>query len=108
MFSLANAVLLRPLPFREPERLVWIENDLRGGTLSHRTSRVDDFLEWRARAKSFEALAAYNAFFQLNRYSLTGAGEPQVLQGVQVSQEFLNLLACSRCWVAVSWLKSAS
>ena len=92
MFSLVNAVLLGPLPFRAPERLVWIENDLRGGTLSHRTSRVDDFLEWRAQAKSFEALAAYHAFSQLTRYSLTGAGEPLSLRGVQVSQDFLSVL----------------
>ncbi len=92
MFSLAQAVLLRQLPFQAPERLVWIENDLPGGTLSHRTSRADDFLEWRAQAKSFEALAAYHAFFQLSRYSLAGAGEAQAVQGVRVSQDFLGVL----------------
>jgi putative ABC transport system permease protein len=92
MFSLVNAVLLRPLPFHQPERLVWIENNLRGDTLSHRTSRVDDFLEWRAQAKAFEALAAYHAFFQLTRYSLTGIGDPQGVHGVQVSQDFLSVL----------------
>jgi predicted permease len=92
MFSLVNAVLLRPLPFHEPERLVWIQNDLQGDTLSHSTMRVDNFLDYRAQAKSFEALAAYSPFSEGNRYSLTGDGEPQRLRGVQVSQNFLDVL----------------
>jgi hypothetical protein len=92
MFSLVNAVLLRPLPFHEPERLVWIQNDLQGDTLSHWTMRVDNFLDYRAQAKSFEALAAYSPFSEGNRYSLTGDGEPQRLRGVQVSQNFLDVL----------------
>jgi putative ABC transport system permease protein len=92
MFSIVNAVLLRPLPFREPERLVWIQNSLPGATLSDQTMRVDNFLDWRVQAKSFEALAAYNPFFEQNRYSLTGVDESQRLRGIQVSQNFLEVL----------------
>src|SRR6266540_1623513 len=62
MFSLVHAVLLRPLPFRDSERLIWIENIGSGG-LSARTTRVDNFLEWRSQNTSFEELAAYFAFF---------------------------------------------
>src|SRR5262245_5565351 len=76
MFSLVNAVLLRPLPFRETSRLVWIEN-LYPGDLSGRTIRMDNFMDWRAQQQSFEDLAAYYAFFDQNRFVLTGAGEPQ-------------------------------
>src|SRR3954468_3145456 len=75
MFSLVNAVLLKPLPFREPERLVWIENVF-GGGLSGRTTRVDVFNAWREQNKSFEALAAYFAFFDYGRQTLTGSSQP--------------------------------
>src|SRR6185369_11060529 len=57
MFSVVHAVLLRPLPLREPERLVWIENVGTGG-LSARTTQVDNFLEWRQRNESFQELGA--------------------------------------------------
>src|SRR3954464_3438570 len=62
MFSVVNALLFRPLPFREPERLVWIANLGRGG-LSGVTTRVVNFEEWRKLNKSFEDLGAYFAFF---------------------------------------------
>src|SRR5882724_4250947 len=92
MFSVVHAVLLRPLPFRDPGRLVWIENVGSGG-LSARTTRVDNFLEWRAQSDSFEKLGAYFAFFDYQRYTLTDRGEPRRLRGVGVSQNFLDVLA---------------
>src|SRR5687767_12310100 len=70
MFSLVHAVLWRPLPFHDSARLVWIENIGRGG-LSARTSRVDNFLEWREANTSFSDLAAYFAFFDYGRYTLS-------------------------------------
>src|SRR5712671_4235234 len=61
MFSLINSVLLRPLPFRNTDRLVWIEN-LYPGDLSGRTIRMDNYMDWQAQQNSFEELAAYYAF----------------------------------------------
>jgi predicted permease len=94
MFSIANAVLLKPLPFRGPERLVWIENVF-GGGLSERTTRVDTFNGWREQSRSFEALAAYFAFFDYGRLAMTGAGDPERLRGVGVSDNFLPTLGVS-------------
>jgi hypothetical protein len=91
MFSLVHAVLLRPLPFRDSDRLVWIENVGSGG-LSARTTRVDNFLEWHKQNTSFEDLAGYFAFFDYTRYTLIGSGEPSRLRGVGVSKNFLEIL----------------
>ncbi|HTL58832.1 MAG TPA: ABC transporter permease [Candidatus Limnocylindrales bacterium] len=91
MFSLINAVLLRPLPFRDVQSLVWIEN-IYPGDLSGRTIRMDNFIDWQAEQQSFEELAAYCAFFDQNRFVLTGTGDPQRLRGVPVSKNFLPLL----------------
>jgi predicted permease len=92
MFSIVHAVLLRPLPFREPDRLVWIENVGTGG-MSARTTRADTFKAWREENESFEALAGYFAFFDFGRrQTLTGAGEPERLRSVQVSDNFLEVL----------------
>ena len=91
MFSVVNAVLLKPLPFREPQRLVWIEN-VYGGGLSDRTTRVDFFNAWREQSRGFESLAAYFAFFDYGRLTMTGAGEPERLRGVGVSDNFLPTL----------------
>jgi len=86
-----NSVLIRPLPFREPDRLVWIENSF-GGGLSGRTTRADTFNGWREQSKSFDALAAYFAFFDYGRLTMTGAGDPERLRGVGISDNFLPTL----------------
>lgn len=91
MFSIVHAVLLKPLPFREPDRLVWIENVF-GGGLSGRTSRADVFNGWRDQNRSFEALAAYYAFSDYGRLTLTDTDEPERLRSVGVSDNFLPTL----------------
>jgi predicted permease len=91
MFGIVNAVLLKPLPFREPTRLVWIENIFQDG-LSGRTTRADTFLGWREQSKSFESLAAYFAFSDYLPLTLTGTGDPERLRNVAVSDNFLPTL----------------
>src|SRR5690348_10853929 len=60
IFSVVNAVLLRPLPYPEPERLMMVNTtDLtRGGTSMG--INLPDFREWRDRNRSFEAMAAFS------------------------------------------------
>lgn len=92
IFSVVNALLFRPLPFREPERLVWIANTGTTGGMSSVTSRVANFNDWRAQNKSFEDIAAYFAFFDYGSYNLVGVGEPERLIGVGVSQNLFSVL----------------
>jgi len=92
IFSVVNALLFRPLPFKESGRLVWIANTGTTGGLSSVTVRVANFNDWRAQNKSFEDLAAYFAFFDYGSYNLIGVGEPERVIGVGVSQNFFALL----------------
>ncbi len=91
IFSLVNALVFRPLPFRDPARLVWIANLWEGG-MSGVTSRVANYSDWRKENQSFEDLGSYFAFFDYASYTLTGVGEPERLRAVGVSQYFLNVL----------------
>ncbi len=93
IFSVVNALLFRPLPFREPARLVWIANGAQGdGGLSSQTTRVANFSDWRNQNQSFEEMGAYFAFFDYRGYTLTSDGEPARLQAVGVSESFLATL----------------
>jgi predicted permease len=92
IFSVVNALLLRPLPFDDPGRLVWIANGGKDGDLSGQTTQVGYFLEVRAHNRSFADLAAYFAFYGVGDSKLTGDGEPERVSEVPVSQNFFPLL----------------
>ncbi len=91
VFSVVDALLLRPLPFHEPERLVWIANHDTSG-LSGQTTQVDYLLDLRGRNRSFSDLAGYFAFYGVGDNLLSGQGEPERLSGVPVSENFFQLL----------------
>jgi putative ABC transport system permease protein len=91
IFSVINAVLLRPLPFREPGRIVSVANvDLKEGGDPF-VSSWPDFNDWRAQNQSFEKLAAFNP----RDLNLAGAGEPLRLRGAMVTSELFPLLGAS-------------
>jgi len=92
VFSIVNAVLIRPLPFRDPDRLVWIVNHEENSDLSGQTTQVGNFLDLREQNQSFSDLAAYFAFYGVGDNKLTGQGEPERLSGVPVSANFFQLL----------------
>ena len=91
VFSVINAVLLRPLPFREPGRLVWIANHDTAG-LSGQTTQVGYMLDLRERMRSLEGLGGYMAFYGNGDNLLSGDGEPERVSGVAVSDDFFQTL----------------
>ena len=92
IFSVVHGILVRPLPFAQAERLVWVANTGGDGGLSSVTTRVANYLDWQRLNQSFEEMAAYFAFFDYGTYTLSGNGEPERLVGVGVSQNFLPFL----------------
>jgi predicted permease len=91
IFSLFNAVLLRPLPFREPERLVWISNPASGEGLPGLTRR-SNFIDWKQMTKSIASFGAYLGFAPRINYTLTDEGEPTRVEGAIVTEGFLETL----------------
>ena len=76
LFSIANPLVVRPLPIKNPNGLGWIwEVNAKQGVERGRVS-MTDFLEWRQTAKSFTSLAAYTT----RGASLTGHGDPERVQ----------------------------
>lgn len=92
IFSIVNALLIRPLAFRDGTRLVWIANAGGDGGLSSLTTRIANYLDWRHMNQSFESLTSYFAFFDYGSYTMIGGGDPERLVGVGVEQNFLSFL----------------
>jgi predicted permease len=90
VFSIVDAVLLRPLPFPHADRLVEIANleTVAGGAMRVNDASYPNFFDWREQSKSFSSMASYKA----NGYSLTdtGAGAAQRINGVMVSADFFS------------------
>ncbi len=91
VFSVMSPLLLRPLPFQEPERLVWVAHRASGG-MSSVTSRTSNLRDYRALNRSFDGLTGYFAFFEYESFNLTGEGEPERLVGVGVARDLLEVL----------------
>jgi putative ABC transport system permease protein len=89
LFSVVNAVLLRPVPWKDPERIVSVwETNSRSGENRVLVSAAN-YLEWREQSKVFEYVAGWR-FLYLN---LTGRGDAERLQGLTVSPTYFPLLA---------------
>ncbi len=87
IFSALDGVVLRPLPYREPDRLVLVA--LYNRSLKHGTDlSYPDFLDWQRSARSFEQIAA---FLPLG-FDLTNPGSPEHVDGYEVSSGFFRTL----------------
>lgn len=88
IFSVVNGVLLRPLPYREDERIVTLwQNNLKNGVEREETSPAN-FLDWREQAQAFEAVAAAHPF----SFARFDGDEPERFRGWLVTEGFFDIL----------------
>src|SRR6267143_1362351 len=86
IFSVVNALLLRPLPYRNPDQLVWVGEI----TTQQKSEAIPGahFLEWSEQSRTLEKIAVYND----GNLTLTGSGEPERFDCGKVSAGFFSLL----------------
>jgi putative ABC transport system permease protein len=88
MFSVINTVLLRPLPFPDAQRIVFVWDTDPNRNVDRGMASSAEFLDWRNQNHSFEELSVWRTWF----YNLTGSAEPEQVFGVHASANFLHLL----------------
>src|SRR5262245_7071471 len=89
IFSVVNAVLIQPLPFAEPDRLVWVWGNIRNGGNRASVSPLD-YLDYRAQTTTFEQFAT--TYSGLAAFNLTGSGDPERLVGAVASGNFFQAM----------------
>jgi putative ABC transport system permease protein len=80
IFSIVNAVLLRPLPIRDPDRVVWLNTKVNRTNAPLGTS-YPDYLDWKTQSHSFDAIAAMRTM----SFSMRGNGPAEHLKGIAIS-----------------------
>ena len=88
IFTVVNAVLLRPLPYPKPDRLmmVWTYNPRQG--FDKDVGTYPNFEDWRRASTSFERMSAYSGA----SVTLTGSGDPAQIRGGRVTPDFFDTL----------------
>src|ERR1700722_4495870 len=92
IFSIADNVLVRPLPYRDPDRLVMVWEDASAYGFPKDTPAPGNFSDWKSRNQVFEDVAAlpYGGYF-----NLTGDGTPEQLAGKKVTANLFSVLGVS-------------
>lgn len=93
IFSVIYAVLLRPLPYRDPSSLVLVFSSSREDP--RQPVSLDDFVALKSQSQSFEAMAVFYKNTGISRVNLTGTADPEVVQGGFVSADFFSLMGIS-------------
>ncbi len=88
VFSVADAVLFRPLPFTEPQRLAEIYQQQPGSQTAYQSLRWEAFQEWREQTEVFERVEAYSP----RNFTLTGGREPETIPAPAVSPGLFAML----------------
>ena len=90
IFSLVYAVMLKPLPFPESDRLVWLsQEDHSTGAAIPESLSYPDYFDWRAQSRTFSGLASFTG----GNATLTGMGIAQHLNSATVSSNFFRVLS---------------
>jgi putative ABC transport system permease protein len=88
IFSVVNTVLLRPLPYKDPNRLVMVWEDAAQQGFPRNSTTPANFIDWRDQNQVFEGMAALGR----QSFNLTGVGEPEKIEGRRVSANLFDLL----------------
>jgi len=88
IFSVVNTVLLRPLPYKDPDRLVMVWEDATKAGYPRDTPTNANYIDWRDQNQVFEGMAA----LAYDSFNFTGAGDPERLPGRRVSASLFPLL----------------
>ncbi len=92
VFGVVNTILLRPLPFYEPQQLVWISQPGNNTGISGDTFSVDTYEDLRAQNHSYQDVTGYYAFSVPDNLKLTGSGDPLPVTGIAVAPDFFGVL----------------
>jgi putative ABC transport system permease protein len=92
IFSFANGILLRPLPYPQSDRLAVLDETAPKRGIDSMSVSYPNFLDWREQNNVFEGIAA---FFGTSRFALSGAGEPIEIRGSRISHGTFEVL---RVW----------
>ncbi|HZE90049.1 MAG TPA: ABC transporter permease, partial [Verrucomicrobiae bacterium] len=91
IFTVADSLLLRPMPFHDPDRLVLVWGDRPREGFDVLPFSWENFTEFREQATSFESLGAFFSY-PGNTFNLTASGEPERIQAAYLSAEVLPAL----------------
>ena len=92
IFSFANGILLRPLPYPQSDRLAVLDETALKRGIDSMSVSYPNFLDWREQNTVFEDIGAH---YGTSRFSLIGAGEPIVIRGSYISHGLLEILRVS-------------
>ena len=86
MFSVINAVLLRPLPYAEPDRIVWMNES--GPEITNRWVSYPNFVEWRERNQVFESMSTFRGWSM----NITGSDRPENVNTRMVTADYFKVM----------------
>ena len=90
IFSVVNGVLIKPVPFRDPDRLALVYLNDAKRSAPRRHFSLADYVDWRAHDRAFDEAAAFGGFGRL--FTVNGLGEPGQVRGVYATGSFFSIL----------------